>query len=81
MYIVDFPLCCSVSRIKTASWPIWRRNSLHEATHTITTLTDCLEGEGQVGAVRELEVKVQSLERVELERRKLVSGSHLICMK
>ena len=52
---------------------------LSEATHTITTLTDRLEGEGQVGVVRELEVKVQSLKRelaMESERRKMVSGSH-----
>ena len=49
---------------------------LSEATHTITTLTDRLEGEGQVGVVNELEVKVQSLERelaMEAERRRTVS--------
>ena len=49
---------------------------LSEATHTITILTDRLEGEGQVGVVNELEVKVQSLERelaMEAERRRTVS--------
>ena len=49
---------------------------LSEATHTITILTDRLEGEGQVGVVNELEVKVQSRERelaMEAERRRTVS--------
>ena len=49
---------------------------LSEATHTITILTDRLEGEGKVGVVNELEVKVQSRERelaMEAERRRTVS--------
>ena len=51
------------------------QRELSEATTTITTLTDQLEGVGQVGVSHNSEVKVQTLERelnTEIERRKIV---------
>ncbi len=52
------------------------QQELSEATTTITTLIDQLEGVVQVGVAQKAEVRVQSLERevdMELERRQIVS--------
>ncbi len=56
------------------------QRELSEATTTITTLTDQLEGVGQVGVAHKKEVKVQTLEReldMEVERRKNVRHKFL----
>lgn len=83
LYMVTFikQRWCYLQRLQTQEHQLTAlRRELTEATHTITTLTEQLEGVGQESGANELEIRIQTLEReleMEIQRRKIVSLTHM----